>query len=525
MTLAGEYDLQIDAKSPALDALNALLPAMQLPPLRRMTLATHLTNGAKHGDLPVIGTTQLHIGSADLSSLVQGLVLGATDVALPGVGGAATIEGQGSLRKVAFTLRGTAGVPPRLDDASSIPLDLAVATTTKDSLGVKGKLALKAGGFDGLDATIAMRSPALAKLGPMVARALPALTDMSWDGHLNVASSGTSWRWQGAKLNSHQGDAAGDLAIDVTPALGVSGKLRSTNLDLDAMLAAFGIDLGSSTGKRGATVISDADLPWAALRGTTIDVAATMASVHFQDEVWHNVDLAVELKGGRLEVPRLQMSLPAGPLSVSFGADASRTEVPASLSVHGPGIPLALLAHYAGLPGAASGTVRIEADLHATGRSPHDLVSTLDGSLTAAMTGGSVSNAALLALTGSALQTMNITVPAGGETKIACLGVAGAFKNGVGRFPTLAINTTYLELDGAGEIDLGKETVALKLHPLVQVSGSPVSVPVLVEGPFRAITGRLDASGLDKLGFLIDAWFGGDQPETCAKAGLAPRAK
>ena len=73
----------------------------------------------------------------------------------------------------------------------------------------------------------------------------------------------------------------------------------------------------------------------------------------------------------------------------------------------------------------------------------------------------------------------------------------------------------------AGQVDLGAETVALKLHPLARLSGSPVSVPVLVEGPIRAPHGRLDASGLDQLGLLIDAWFGGDQPQTCSDAGLA----
>jgi hypothetical protein len=77
-----------------------------------------------------------------------------------------------------------------------------------------------------------------------------------------------------------------------------------------------------------------------------------------------------------------------------------------------------------------------------------------------------------------------------------------------------------LELNGVGQIDLGKETVALKLHPLAQVSGSSVSVPVLVEGPFRDVQGRLDASGLDQLGLLIDAWFGGDRPTTCSDTGL-----
>ncbi len=74
----------------------------------------------------------------------------------------------------------------------------------------------------------------------------------------------------------------------------------------------------------------------------------------------------------------------------------------------------------------------------------------------------------------------------------------------------------------SGEVDLGQETVALKLNPLAQISGSAVSVPVLVEGPFRAVRGRLEAGNLDKLGLLIDAWFGGDRPDTCSDAGLVP---
>jgi hypothetical protein len=49
-----------------------------------------------------------------------------------------------------------------------------------------------------------------------------------------------------------------------------------------------------------------------------------------------------------------------------------------------------------------------------------------------------------------------------------------------------------------------------------------VPVPVLVKGPCRAIQGRLDATGFDKLGLLIDGLFGGDHPDTCSDAGLAP---
>ena len=47
-------------------------------------------------------------------------------------------------------------------------------------------------------------------------------------------------------------------------------------------------------------------------------------------------------------------------------------------------------------------------------------------------------------------------------------------------------------------------------------------MPVLVKGPCRAIQGRLDATGLDKLGLLINGLFGGNHPDTCSDAGLAP---
>jgi hypothetical protein len=84
----------------------------------------------------------------------------------------------------------------------------------------------------------------------------------------------------------------------------------------------------------------------------------------------------------------------------------------------------------------------------------------------------------------------------------------------------------YLQLSGVGQADLGAETLALALRPMARVAGAAVSVPVVVEGPFRAVQSRLDASGLDKLGLLIDAWFGGDPPpQICSQAGLAPPAQ
>ena len=98
------------------------------------------------------------------------------------------------------------------------------------------------------------------------------------------------------------------------------------------------------------------------------------------------------------------MALPGGPLDVSMTADASADPVPVSVAVHAPSIPLALVAHYAGLPGSVAGTMKINAELRAAGQSPRDMAASLDGSLSASVIGGRLSNAAMIKLTSASLR-------------------------------------------------------------------------------------------------------------------------
>ena len=99
-----------------------------------------------------------------------------------------------------------------------------------------------------------------------------------------------------------------------------------------------------------------------------------------------------------------------------------------------------------------------------------------NGSFTATMTHGGLSNAALIGLASASLQALGIEVPAQGEVEIRCFGIIGSFNAGVGRFRTIALDTTHLQLDGAGQVDLGAETLALKLHPLARLSAFISSV-------------------------------------------------
>jgi uncharacterized protein involved in outer membrane biogenesis len=170
------------------------------------------------------------------------------------------------------------------------------------------------------------------------------------------------------------------------------------------------------------------------------------------------------------------------------------------------------------------GAVRIDALLHGSGRSPHELAASLDGTVSAVLVGGRMTNTAFIMLTSASLEALGINVPAQGETSVRCLGLVASFTKGVGLVRTIALDTTYLQVDGNGQVDLAQETVSLKLHPLAQIAGSAIAVPVVVEGPFHAVKGRLDADGIDKLGLFIDSLFGSDSSTACIDAGFVPAA-
>jgi AsmA protein len=465
---------------------------------------------------------------------LPGLTLSTVEVSRPKAGAAATTSGSGRYSDRTFTFAGTLELPERLDGRFSTLIDLKArmasgqtqASASADgSLMLKGKLNLDAGSFAGLDATAGIRLPTLAASGSMLSRDLPVLTDVSLGGRLRIPADLVSVRLRGATLSAHELEVAGDVTIALAPALALDARLRATRLDLDALLAASGADPvvpSARSAEPGGPLIPNTPLPWAMLRGKTMHLTASIAALAFGRQVWRDVDLALHLADGRLQVSPLRLAMPGGPMEMWLSADASTQDAPVSLTLHAPAIPLSLLAHYASLPGDAGGDLHIETQLKAKGSSAHDLATSLDGPFAATMTHGSISNAALIELASASLEALGIEVSAQGETAIHCFGVVGSFNAGVGRFRTIALDTTHLQLDGAGQVDLGAETLALKLHSMARLSGSSVSVPVLVEGPLLAPHGRLDASGLDELGLLIDAWFGGDHPQTCSDAGLAP---
>jgi AsmA protein len=515
MTLSGNYDLDVTAQSGTLDKLNALLPEMDLPAIKAATLSAHITSNPVLGSLPVFGPAQLSFDSADLTPTAPGLTLGKSTLSLPAPGGKASIATQVRYAGQPVALSGSIGVPRQPDEPNTVPIDLT-AKAASNTLSLTGHLQLVALGFAGLDAAATLRTPDLATLRPLLTPALPPFKNVTLTGRLAIPANAGSARMTAATLTMPDGDVAGDASVDIGK--GITATLHATRIDLDAVLQAFGIDLSSPSG--GGMGV-DTPLPWAAITGPKVDLTAAVASLSFQHQDWRDVALSLQRGGGK-QAATLRIKMPGGPASLSMTADTTSHSIPVTLSISAPAIPLALLAHEAGVPGVVTGAARMEAQLHASGQTLRDIAASLDGPFSITATGGQITNAAFIGLTPGVLAPLGITVPAQGNTAIRCIGLVGTARTGVVRLRTIALETTHLSLSGAGQVDLAHQTVELKLHPFAQVAGSPVEVPVVVDGPFSAISGRLDADGLDKVGLLIDGLFGGDTPDICSDAGLVP---
>ncbi|MGI4811119.1 MAG: AsmA family protein, partial [Janthinobacterium lividum] len=210
LTVAGAYDLLVEGTAGSLDKLNALLPEMKLPGVKQVSLSARIGNGARPGDLPVLGATTLRFASADLRDRMPGLVLGATSVTLPRVGGTASVDSVGQYNGTGFRLTGGVGVPTHPDGKVSVPLDVTVATTKKGdaSVALKGTLALDTLQFAGLEAAAVLTADALAGLRPTLGAGLPALTGVQFAGQVSIPAAGTV-RLRKVDLTTEQGDLAG----------------------------------------------------------------------------------------------------------------------------------------------------------------------------------------------------------------------------------------------------------------------------------------------------------------------------
>ena len=394
----------------------------------------------------------------------------------------------GSLNGHAVQAVIVAGTPEAMAATGPVPLDITVAASgaTAHATGKVGEWRA----LSGLDLAVSLRAGSEAALAGLAGLQTAAAGAVSLDAHLTGGAD--RLEVQALALHAPQGDLSGDLTFTQGARPSLHGTLRSQALDLDALLALLASKSPPPPppavgpvppSPPSPTLISDRPLSLAALG--LVDAHLTMqaaglrlAGIDYRDLAGHLV-----LRERRLVLDPFAAVLPGGVhLDATARLDGAATPPGAALTLRAPAVALAPLLAALHLPPAATGTAALAADLHASGDSPHALAADLGGTAALRMAGGTVEAGLLSAVFGAA----HLPIPLGhGHLGLRCLALGATAVRGVLTMAPLLVDAGPVVIQGGGTVDLGQETLALHLRPLLR-AGPGLVVPVQLTGRWRA---------------------------------------
>jgi uncharacterized protein involved in outer membrane biogenesis len=356
-----------------------------------------------------------------------------------------------------------------------------------------------------------------------------------WHLATGLSPAGQGVALRGLALSSPFGDAAGDMAVILGSRPALRGTVVANRVDGDAIRAAAKpgprppplVAAGPASPVQPVAPVptllfSDASLPWGALRRADADLQVSIGVLHLGGVDYRNATGHLTLQDGLAQLNPASVQSPEGRVDLSASADARGDSRAVALVVRSAGISFDALLQAAGLPGGSDATAELDAVLHATGDSPHALVATLGGHVGIAMVDGEISNAALAAALADVARQAAAGLDPNGRSHVRCFALRADIANGQVTLTALKLDSTRLELEGSGTIDLPDETLSLHLRPLVRLGIAGVAAPLRLEGPLRRPAITLDpAPGSGRTSVVIGGLA--PAPDTCAPELTAAR--
>jgi uncharacterized protein involved in outer membrane biogenesis len=244
------------------------------------------------------------------------------------------------------------------------------------------------------------------------------------------------------------------------------------------------------------TMIPDTPIPFAPLRLADADVKLNIAQLKTGGALYRAIAGHIVLRNGKLQIDPLSADLPEGHVNASLSADAAQQNPPVAIRAQIPALALQPLLAAMGKPEMINGSLNVQADLHGAGTTPHAIASTLDGSFSVTMGKGTIDNRLLGSTLASVLREINMLdlVGRGGTSQVECFVANATASHGVATFHPLAFASSLLTMDGGGSVNLGNETLDLRVRPQGRVAGTEIVVPMRISGPWRSPATAPDAA-------------------------------
>jgi AsmA protein len=428
--------------------------------------------------------------------------------------GAIHLDANATERGVPLAVSGDVGRP----HDQFMPIDLTLKAEGAD-LTVRGKAQQFA-----LSGSIAD----LAALSPLAGRTLPALHDIAFQAELSPPPGGTlasGLVLDGIRIDAPTGGLTGNAAVTLAPNIAIRAVVTTRSLDVAALLAALPASHPAAAPPAVAAaaapatppapapnwVISDRVLPFGVLPRLDADVTLTALDTKAGEATIKSVATHAVLHAGRLILDPVRIDGPGGHAEGNAMADATGA---AAITLHAPALSIQPLLDALDQPDGVQGVMDVRVDLHGAGTTLHALVASLDGNAGLALANGEIDNRLLVWLLSRIAPEAGLLDFAGKaqHSDLRCVALRADVAHGVADLRALLLDTAPLRLTGSGTVDLGQETLSLRLQPLARIGGSGFSVPVAIGGSFRAPRARIDSAGAGRsLGGIVIGALGADR--------------
>jgi uncharacterized protein involved in outer membrane biogenesis len=390
------------------------------------------------------------------------------------------------------------------DGTGGPPVVFSIAALDAEAGSASAPIHLRlAGTLGSLPVTLTAETGALARLfaaavAPWPLRLELKVASLTLDAEGAVAPASATAPLTAAlhlTASNPQADLAGDARLTLGTRVAVQADFTSRRIDADGLLAALrsppagpAADAAQLPPASSRRLFGGTPLPFPLLRLADVTLQGKVAELRFEGLLWREVRLGAELRAGRLTLDPLTATSPGGVVRAKLGVDAAPVSPALTLDAEAPALALAPLLARTSLSGRLSGTLSLAAAFAATGDTPHALASHLGGTLVLALTGGEIDMRLLSQ--GLALLPQTLPLPLSGllqsaQTPIRCATLRAHAAAGVVHIDTLGAEAGPVVVSGSGSVDLGQETLAVHVRPLVQV-GPGVLVPLRVGGTLLA---------------------------------------
>lgn len=257
----------------------------------------------------------------------------------------------------------------------------------------------------------------------------------------------------------------------------------------------------------GSTGWSDAPIDLSSLRDINLDVVANTDTITVHGVTLGPSQTVLLLQDGRLELQVADTALFGGTVSSALMLDGSASMPTLSLQSTATGIDAEpVLAQFAGTDRFA-GTGNLELSVRSSGSTQRQMIGNLLGQAQFLFRDGSVRGINIAGLLRDPASVLRGGASGGPqqETDFAEFGASFSITDGIAQTSDITMLAPLFRVAGAGDIDLPERYINLLLDPRIaatiegqggQQEVAGIEIPVIVEGPFDAISFRPDMERL-----------------------------